>query len=407
MSGPTQVRGQPLVALLALAGGWIGGRALTWEPPVLIQEAVASETLHRPASAAKDGQFRFDRSIGPQSLPGGGRPRAESHPLRLAAVSAPGAASPGRGQVARSIPEPIRGAPTWSPGNWDLADLAADRMASMHGSGLLLGEAGQHMPGAGLAVQPEPPSAVGSSVTSGRGAITGKIKAVADPQSPQETGPKRWSGDAWALLRSSGDTALAAGALPATYGASQAGAVLRYRIAPSSDHRPTAYLRSTSTLGAVRQTSAALGLSARPVPSVPIVGALEGRLTDDIGRRRFQPVAMAVTELQPFELAMGMRAEAYGQAGYVGGKFATAFADGQLRADRALLSVGRYDARLGLGLWGGVQKGAGRLDFGPSATVSAPLGRGAFGRLAFDWRFRFLGNANPGSGPAVTLSAGF
>jgi hypothetical protein len=157
----------------------------------------------------------------------------------------------------------------------------------------------------------------------------------------------------------------------------------------------------------VGENTAALGLSARPLPRVPVVAAIEARLTDQDGKRRYQPVAMAVTELPPFPLPLGLRGEAYAQAGYVAGHFATPFADGQFRADRALFRLGSAQARLGGGLWAGGQKGASRFDAGPSATVSMPLGRGLYGRAAVDWRFRVAGNARPGSGPAVTLSAGF
>jgi hypothetical protein len=72
-----------------------------------------------------------------------------------------------------------------------------------------------------------------------------------------------------------------------------------------------------------------------------------------------------------------------------------------------LLSVGKVDTRIGAGIWGGVQKGAARLDAGPSASVAMPLGRGTNGRIAIDWRFRLAGEAVPDSGPALTLSAGF
>lgn len=208
-------------------------------------------------------------------------------------------------------------------------------------------------------------------------------------------------------MRRGGGGTLAAGALPATYGASQAGAVLRYRLATLNERRPTAYARVTTSLGQLREASAALGLSARPFPKVPVVAAIEARITDQAGTRRVQPAAMAVTELAPFELPLGMRGEAYAQAGYVGGAFATPFADGQFRLDRPLLSYGGLDARFGAGVWGGAQKGAGRLDFGPTAAITMPLGRRIFGRMALDWRFRVLGNAEPQSGPAVTLSAGF
>jgi hypothetical protein len=116
---------------------------------------------------------------------------------------------------------------------------------------------------------------------------------------------------------------------------------------------------------------------------------------------------MAVTELPPVALPRGLRAEIYGQAGYVAGRYATPFADGQARVDRHVLTLGRYEARVGAGAWAGIQKGASRLDVGPGATVSLPLSNKVFGRLGIDWRLRVAGNAEPGSGPAVTLGAGF
>ena len=219
--------------------------------------------------------------------------------------------------------------------------------------------------------------------------------------------PARWSMDAWALMRKNGDKVPAAGTLPATYGAGQAGAVLRYRLSLQDRHQLTAYLRTTSTVGGISETSAALGMSARPLPMVPIIAAIEGRVTEQGGTRRVQPAAMAVTALPPLVLPESLRAEAYAQAGYVGGRYATPFADGQLRIDRPLATVGRIEARVGAGAWGGIQKGASRLDAGPGATVSMPLSSKVFGRFALDWRFRVAGNAEPDSGPALTVAARF
>jgi len=62
---------------------------------------------------------------------------------------------------------------------------------------------------------------------------------------------------------------------------------------------------------------------------------------------------------------------------------------------------------VGGGVWGGAQKGAARLDIGPSATMTIGLGESAAARLGLDWRFRVAGDAAPASGPALTLSAGF
>lgn len=218
---------------------------------------------------------------------------------------------------------------------------------------------------------------------------------------------RRWSADGWLLLRRGGGIGSPGAAFP-SYGASQAGAVLRYRLAPASGHRPSAYLRGSAALNGSSEREVAAGLSARPVAVIPVSVSAELRATRFASGTKVRPAAFAVTELPPARLPAGMRAEAYAQAGYVGGTYATAFVDGQLKLDRRLVSLGgdRAEARIGAGVWGGAQKGASRLDVGPSATLGFKVGEGS-GRLSADWRFRIAGNATPRSGPALTLSAGF
>lgn len=116
---------------------------------------------------------------------------------------------------------------------------------------------------------------------------------------------------------------------------------------------------------------------------------------------------MVYTQVRPIDLPMETRAEFYAQAGYVGGKFKTGFADGQLRIDRRVAEFGKGELRAGGGSWAGAQKGAARIDVGPTATLGIPIGDAASARVAVDWRFRVEGDARPDSGPAVTLSAGF
>lgn len=113
-----------------------------------------------------------------------------------------------------------------------------------------------------------------------------------------------------------------------------------------------------------------------------------------------------ISEFPQLPLPLGARAEAYAQVGYVSGRAATAFADGQVRIERQLLKLGRAELRAGGGAWGGAQDGVSRVDIGPSATLGLGLGQ-TNARLAVDWRFRVAGNAAPASDPAVTLSAGF
>ena len=181
--------------------------------------------------------------------------------------------------------------------------------------------------------------------------------------------------------------------------------MVRYRLADSG-HLPQAYLRATAALAGAREEDGAAGLSARPLAGVPLRVAAEGRVTVTGQATEVRPAAFAVTELPPARLPLGSRAEAYLQAGWVGGRYATAFVDGQARVEHPLARIGTTEVTAGAGVWGGAQKGATRLDVGPSARVSFRLCIGE-GRVAADYRVRVAGDAQPGSGPALTLSAGF
>jgi hypothetical protein len=215
----------------------------------------------------------------------------------------------------------------------------------------------------------------------------------------------RWTGDSWLLLRNGSGDPITAG--EPSYGRSQAGAVLRYRLAPSSSHRPLAYVRTTRALSGPREAEVAAGVAARPLAGVPVRVAGEVRVSEGAAGREVRPAGFAVTELPPAKLPFGILAETYLQAGYVGGRYATAFIDGQARADRHVASLGTSgELRAGGGIWGGAQKDAGRLDAGPSAAIGFRLGE-ARARVALDYRVRVAGRAAPKSGPALTISAGF
>lgn len=223
----------------------------------------------------------------------------------------------------------------------------------------------------------------------------------------QHRADKRWSADGWLLLRQGGAAALANGIAAPTYGASQMGAVVRYRLAPRSAHRPQAYLRVAAAIGGGPDKEVAVGISARPLPSLPVRAAVELRASDQPTGQHVRPAAMVVTEIMPIDLPHGTRAEFYGQAGYVGGRSATGFADGQARIDTHVADLGQAELRAGAGAWAGARKGAARVDLGPTATLGVPIGTRGSARLGLDWRMRVAGNAEPGSGPALTLSAGF
>jgi hypothetical protein len=371
-------RGDPLMVLGLLLGVWVLIRAATWiawsdppnqeadpvwaggeAPPVTAPPpAAVAATVRSPSSPA----IAFIRGPYPTPL------MVEPAPRPASPVLPPDLRLPDSPRVAMS-PVPPRLA-----GGHALMWLAA--VAQLPGPLALIGE---------TRGQPTVPAFKASSRT-------------------RNASPPRWSAEAWALVRGGGGS----GAAPfaPTYGGSQVGAVLRYRLAPRSAHRPSAYLRATAALASGGERELAAGLSLRPVSSLPVVVGGEMRLGRIAGATLVRPAVLAVTEFDPIVLPSSMRAEFYLQAGYVGGRGATPFVDGSLRIDRHVAQLGPVEVRAGAGAWGGAQDGAARLDLGPTATLGLKQGR-AGARLGLDWRLRVAGEAEPASGPALTISAGF
>ncbi len=359
------------MVLAALLGGWALVRAATWEPlfpagvavplPTLASEPIRSVPATRPAIPMEPPAEALVPVRPVHPAPSAPPLVRTAPPLPQRAVSYPASALPqtaASGGAARgSLPEEAA-LPTPSP---------ADRAA-------------RPLPPEAPVVQPLIPSLAPQART------------------------RRWTGDAWLLLRRDTTTPVTSGR--PGYGRSQAGAVLRYSLAPSSAHRPTVYTRVSKALGGAREGELAAGLAVRPIPAVPVSVAAEARAFDSPVHREIRPAAFAVSELPSARLPLGFRGEVYLAGGYVGGENATAFADGQARADRPLARWGAGTLQAGGGVWGGVQEGAGRLDVGPTASIALGLGR-VNARVAADWRFRVAGNAEPSSGPALTISAGF
>ncbi len=240
----------------------------------------------------------------------------------------------------------------------------------------------------------------------GENAMTGSNLSgrAAPAEMHRETVPPRWSMDAWALWREDTTTPILSGR--PSYGRSQAGAVLRYRLASSSGHAPQLHLRASTALEGPREREVAFGTSVKPIPAVPLRIAAEARVSEVVGGSEVRAAAYAVTEIQPVSLPAGLTAEVYGQAGYVTGQNNTPFVDGQTRVTGRLAGTDDFRLEVGGGVWGGAQEDVHRVDMGPSASVNFRIGR-ARGRVTADYRFRVAGDAEPSSGPALTLSAGF
>lgn len=259
----------------------------------------------------------------------------------------------------------------------------------------------------------EAPDSDGAELNGPRLTYLAAPRQQGDDPPPEPVRPRlrRWSADSWLLVRS-GNQAPGLAARAAAYGGSQAGAVLRYGFAPASALRPQAYLRASTALGtSERQNEAALGLMVRPVRRLPIALLGEWRLQAQSGQIRTRPVVMAVTELPPLRLPYGVEAEAYAQGGWAGGPDATPFYDlSAILQRRVLRPVHGIQMSAGGGVWSGGQRGAARVDVGPRVELRGMVGppsRRIGVRVGVDWRFRVAGRAEPGSGPALTVAAGF
>lgn len=347
-------RGQPILALLAIIMAWTSVRIALWNSEVVAANDAMARVGHGPVD-------RTRRERPAASL------WVDARPSRQAAVSQGQPAGVGTTGGARPVANPMHTLPTL---RYNLAFAPARHSRN------------------GVAVQ---------------------ARSAAPWAAPVRHG-SRWSFDQWLLMRAgSGFAAQAPGA--ASYGASQAGAVARFRLDSENRHGSYAYLRTSFAINAPgRDKDVALGFGIRPVAKLPLRVLAEARLYDSkLGPMRLRPVVTVISELPWQTLPAGLRLEAYGQAGYAAGTDGTAFFDAQAVLDRSVGNAlgGAREVRVGAGLWAGGQEGAARLDLGPRVSVPLDLGGEVHGRIALDWRFRVAGNARPPSGPALTLASSF
>ncbi len=234
--------------------------------------------------------------------------------------------------------------------------------------------------GRGSPVPPLPPLLV---------ALPPRLDAAAAPTT------RRWSLSAWSFVRPGGAAALATGGL---LGGSQAGARLVWRLNPGAARPLALSARLSAPLARAAGTEAAIGLDWVPVARLPVHLLAERRQAlGGEGRSAFALTAlggMSDARLGRFRL------DAYAQAGLVGARSRDLFADGSIRLSLPL----DRNLRVGAGAWAAAQPGLARLDLGPQASLRLP-GRAV--TLAADWRLRAAGNAEPGSGPTITLSTDF
>lgn len=360
-------RGQPVIALGLVVMSWSAVRIVSWHGD---EPALHRAYLRPPPAAA--------RAAPPE------KPAAVFRKTDPAMAPAP---APGRSKRFGSRHEARR------QGHGGLQPANAHRFA----------QSLRQVPG-GYMPEPQP-------IASG---LPGQGEAdapLAGPRRERAGGAPRWSGDGWLLARPGGaGAAQARGAV--SYGGSQAGAVVRYRLGEGGAGSAYGYLRASLAIGAPgKDREMAIGFGGRPLPALPLRVLAEARFQDAARTSlRVRPVAVVVTELPPQALPLGIRAEAYAQAGYAGGSAATAFYDAQIVMDRTIggsPARARGGLRLGGGIWSGGQRGAVRLDAGPRASFELDLGGKVASRVSLDWRMRVAGNARPGSGAALVIASSF
>lgn len=363
-------RGRPLRFLLVLAIAWVSVRiAILWPAP---QAATDGPSITRSPTPARPGETATTA--------------ATVAPLSHVARRAPQSRlSPQLSDPPSAMPPLIR--------HWPKSAAALRARTRRQTAGAVPPAAPSRADSISATPAVAPISREeGDSVPAGRsGMVVPTVSASASARS-------RWSGSAWIAAR--GGAGLAPGALGGQLGGSQAGARLVYTL----DFRRRLALvgRVTTPLGdGLREAS--LGIEWQPT-RLPVRLVVEQRVAVSGGQGG--PGIGVIGGFGPIAIGHRLHAESYAQMGVIRRATTEPYVDGALRVTHPVARFGRLRFDLGAGAWGGAQRGAARLDIGPSLGVALPIGAQPV-RLALDWRARIAGDANPGSGLALTLGADF
>lgn len=219
---------------------------------------------------------------------------------------------------------------------------------------------------------------------------------------PPVSDEDHWSASAWVFARGTTAPGNAAAAPAGQLGGSQAGLKLAYRLKPAL---PIAvFARASAPLRGHDGREVAIGAEI-PLGRWPVRLAVERRQSvSRNGTNAFAAYAAGGTSA--VKLPGRFRLDAYGQAGVVAAGGGRAFADGAVSALRPVAQVGPHSVLAGGVVSGAVQPDLARLDVGVRLTVR-PATQTGYHSLSLDWRERVAGDANPGSGLALTLASDF
>ena len=238
--------------------------------------------------------------------------------------------------------------------------------------------------------------------------------APAPPQAEAWRGAQRrlnrhWLGEAYTLRRDTGSSRDAGGgggsaAATPVLGGGQSGGMLAYALDPLAP-RPVAVIgriyAAHSPAGGIDGATAqgAVGLRWQVTPGLTLTA------------ERLVAVGNDTTGDWNLRVAGGgqvrrgrITLDGYAEAGVRGN--GDAYAGAQARATTEIGRARQLVFSAGPGAWGSIQHAqstVGRLDLGAGVIATTPVGV----TISADWRWRVTGNAAPGSGPAVTVSAAF
>ena len=230
-------------------------------------------------------------------------------------------------------------------------------------------------------------------------ALTGE----AGPPKNRPRAPPNWGGEVyaysfWRFSTGSGSVL----APSAQYGGSQSGIIGSIDPFGAPDRGLRLLARGSMTPNG-EERAVSLGLRWRPAINWPLSISAERRFRTDAPDQLAAYLAGGVDALP---IAGRWSLDTFGQAGYVTGQNGGGFFDAQARISHPLIPISGVPLSAGAGAWAGGQKGARRLDFGP--TLSAKVDTGPTSLLIqLDWRLRAAGNAEPKNGLALTVSTGF
>lgn len=223
---------------------------------------------------------------------------------------------------------------------------------------------------------------------------------------------RRWGFDAYSLLRDGGGS-IAANSRP-LLGGGQSGARVGYTLNPLARRPVEIFARLNVAQDGFdvdgRSAQAAIGAAWQPLGRHGPSLGVERLIAIRRGGRNAWAARIAGGAAHTANARLPIDLSAYAEAGVAGLQQRDLFAGGQAYALYPLRIDDTTRVTVGAGAWGSTQDSAGgrlsRVEIGPSAQITRRV-RGGSVELRAEYRRRVIGNAAPGSGPAITVATRF